>query len=392
MTDRGVRWVSRVVRFVAPVWFLTEILRPDHQVGRRLLGGLGLLALWSFAYRSYRKRGLAQTAREHELLGTATIEAYRRHYNERVPTIEEEFDIWGAYHQHRHEMRYDLVAAAVRRHLPSGGRVLDVGCGSALVADRILDLDGHYVGIDYGGHHTAYAAAKLAAISARLSSTIIRGDGGRLPFAGERFDVVVMSEVIEHLMQPELGVWEVARMLKPGGVFIMTTNNASEVPLYSPLSHLFAWIEKAVGAEHPSVISLRPWVWPVPVDPEVLPPGSPPVYLPHTHHIMGETRRMFAAAGLDTFRWSSFEFPPPQAATSQWLNDRGELGRRAVDALEAVCQRLPGVRRLGCHLFMEARKVGPPATATPPPGVWQGPFSLETGPSRLSAGLPGRVA
>ena len=105
---------------------------------------------------------MAQTAHEKRLLATSSLEAFARHYNDRVPTIEEEFDIWGDYHQHRHEMRYDLLADTVRRHLPPGGRVLDVGCGSALVADRLLDVDGHYVGVDFGGHHIGYARDKLA--------------------------------------------------------------------------------------------------------------------------------------------------------------------------------------------------------------------------------------
>jgi hypothetical protein len=155
----------------------------------------------------------------------------------------------------------------------------------------------------------------------------------------------------------------------------MTTNNASEVPLRSPASHLFAWIEKAVGADRPSWISRRPWVWPVPVDPVLLPPGSEPVYLPHTHHIKAETQALFAAAGLDTFRWTTFEFPPPQARTTAWLEARGEPGRRTVDAIEAIATRTPGVRRLGCHVFMRARKVRQPIAADPPPGVWPGPFS-----------------
>lgn len=375
------RWTSRAVRLVAPLWCIRQLVRGTRS--QRWRGALGLLGIWSYAYRSYRRRSVLETARERELLATATLEAYRRHYNERVPTIEEEFDIWGEYHQHRHEMRYDLVAAAVREHLPPGGWVLDVGCGSALVADRILDLDATYVGVDYGGHHIEYAAKKLAATPGRLGWGVVRGDGQQLPFPDERFDVIVMSEVIEHLMQPELAVWEVARLLKPGGVFVMTTNNASEVPLYSPLSHLFAWVEKAVGADHPRLISRRPWIWPEAVDPELLPPGSPPVYVPHTHHIMGETRQLFAAAGLDTFRWSSFEFPPPQAATSRWLNDRGETGQQVVDLIEAVCQRLPVVRRLGCHLFMVARKARPPVAPAPPAGVWPGPFSddASTSPS-----------
>ena len=66
---------------------------------------------------------------------TANWEAFTRHYNERVPTVEEEFQLWGAYHQHRHEMRYDLVGNAVRAHLPPGGVIVDSGCGSALVAE-----------------------------------------------------------------------------------------------------------------------------------------------------------------------------------------------------------------------------------------------------------------
>jgi hypothetical protein len=84
---------------------------------------------------------------------------------------------------------------------------------------------------------------------------------------------------------------------------------------------------------------------------------------------------MFAAAGLETFRWSSFEFPPPQAKTSQWLDKRGAAGRRMVDAIEWASQRTPVVRRLGCHLFMVARKTGEPVAATPPSGIWPGPFS-----------------
>jgi hypothetical protein len=84
---------------------------------------------------------------------------------------------------------------------------------------------------------------------------------------------------------------------------------------------------------------------------------------------------MFAAAGLDTFHWSTFEFPPPQAATAQWLDRRGAAGRRVVDMVEAVAQATPVVRRLGCHVFMVSRKTRAPVAAKPPPGVWPGPFS-----------------
>jgi SAM-dependent methyltransferase len=250
-----------------------------------------------------------------------------------------------------------------------------VGCGSALVADRVLDLDASYVGLDFGGHHVSYAAKKLADLEVPLRSAVTRGDGERLPFPDGSFDVVVMSEVIEHLLCPEFAVWEVARVLRSGGVYVMTTNNASEVPLRSPLSHLFAWLEKAFGAYIPSLISRRPWTWPVPVDRELVPEGEPDIYLPHTHHIQAETRALFAAAGLETFHFSTFEFPPPQSAMVRWLNGRGEVGERAVGLIEAVAQTAPLINRLGCHLFMLARRRRGPVAPTPPPGVWPGPFS-----------------
>jgi hypothetical protein len=107
----------------------------------------------------------------------------------------------------------------------------------------------------------------------------------------------------------------------------------------------------------------------------ILPEGVPEVWLPHTHHIYAETREMFAAAGMDTFRWSTFEFPPPHGRLSRFFEARGDAGKRVVDGIEFVAVRTPGVRRLGCHLFMTARKTRPPVAAAPPAGVWPGPFS-----------------
>ncbi|MGH2759617.1 MAG: class I SAM-dependent methyltransferase [Actinomycetota bacterium] len=348
----------------------------------RLAASLAVCAFWIREYVRYRRAGLRRTRREYDWFRSISPDVYARHYNERVPTVEEELEEWGSYHRHRHEMRYDIVASTVRRHLPPSGRVLDVGCGAAGVADRITDVDAHYVGVDYGDPHIRYAARKHARSHERLRTSFARCDAAALPLNGSSVDVVVMSEVIEHLVRPELAIWEIARLLRPGGVLILTTNNASEVPLRSPLSQPLAWVEKAIGAQVPALISHRAWVWPEKVDPELLPAGSGDVYVPHTHHIPAETKRMLCAAGLSTVMWSTFEFPPPHSRSALVLERMGKAGRQAADVIEAIAHAIPFVRRLGTHLFLVARKTRDPVAATPPSGVWPGPFSGEDGELR----------
>lgn len=369
--------LGRVVRVAAPVALSAAVARPGASRSQRRVATAALAGLWGVTYSRYRRRGLARTREEWDLMRTATPEAYSRHYNECVPTVEEELDLWGEYHGHRHQMRYDLVAAAVRERVAGRpARVLDLGCGAALVADRLTDLPVRYTGLDYGDHHITSAAARRRADSGRLQAGFVRGDAEHLPFSDATFDVVVWSEVIEHLMRPELAVWEVARVLRPGGHLVLTTNNASEMPLRFPLSDPLSWLEKALGFRHDRLISHRPWVWPWPVGRDLLPPDAPDVYLPHTWHKQAETSRMLWAAGMETTLARTFEFPPPQSATARWLEARGDLGRRAVDLLEAVCQATPLVRRLGCHVLMVARRRDV-ALAPPPPGIWPGPFSVE---------------
>jgi ubiquinone/menaquinone biosynthesis C-methylase UbiE len=364
------------VRVAAPPVLLAAALRRRARHGERAAAITALLALWSWTYARYRRRGRAKTQHEIELMQSATPEAFRRHYNESVPTIEEELDIWSDYHAVRHEMRYDLVADVVRELVPTGGTIVDIGCGAALVADRLADLPVTYVGLEYGGHQLKFAVDKSRQGEATpIRRWFLQGDAERLPIESASADVVVMSEVIEHLLRPDHAVWEVARILRPGGTFVMTTNNASEMPLRSPLSDPFSWLEKALGFYRDGLISERPWVWPEPVGLAQLPDGSEQaVFLPHTWHKQAETRRMFAAAGLETLSARTFEFPPPQSKTARWLSSRGDAATAAVDVLEAVCTRLPLVNRLGCHVFMVARRAMREVPKRPR-GVWPGPFS-----------------
>ena len=81
--------------------------------------------------------------------------------------------------------------------------VLDWGCGTAAYRPLVRDELGHrYVGIDIAGD----AADVLA-------------DAHRLPFRTAVFDHAITNAVLAHLANPFVAIAEVARVLKPGGIF-----------------------------------------------------------------------------------------------------------------------------------------------------------------------------
>jgi len=99
--------------------------------------------------------------------------------------------------------------------------ILDVGCGdgsaAALAAQR---NQGHRMtGLDW--------SAGALARACRLGLAVVRGgvDAPGLPFASGCADVVVMSELIEHLVDTDAALDEVFRVLKPGGSLLLSTPN-----------------------------------------------------------------------------------------------------------------------------------------------------------------------
>ncbi len=99
--------------------------------------------------------------------------------------------------------------------------VVDLGCGdgSALaVAARRLTAH-RFAGIDWS------AAALRRARG--LGLTVLRAgvDAPGLPLADGAVDVVIMSELIEHLVDPDQALAEVRRVLRPGGSLLLSTPN-----------------------------------------------------------------------------------------------------------------------------------------------------------------------
>jgi SAM-dependent methyltransferase len=87
--------------------------------------------------------------------------------------------------------------------------VLDVGCGEQPLRERVEAAGASYVGLDV----TQNASRTVAVVGSVLE----------LPFDADRFDVVICSEVLEHVPEPRQALAEIARVLVPGGRLVLST-------------------------------------------------------------------------------------------------------------------------------------------------------------------------
>jgi len=120
--------------------------------------------------------------------------------------------------------------------LPEGARVLDIGCGSGRHTAAAYQLpQATAIGIDLNLSDLADAGKRLVfhdRLSAHGSGTwgLLAADMLRLPFGDGCFDLVICSEVLEHIHTHRKAITEAVRVLKPGSTMVVS------VPRFYPES------------------------------------------------------------------------------------------------------------------------------------------------------------
>lgn len=94
--------------------------------------------------------------------------------------------------------------------------VLDVGCGTGYTAALLSGKGARVVGIDLGIESLAEAAIS------NPSSLFLRADASAIPFENETFDMVIMLDALEHIPDDRSALREIFRVLRSGGVLLMT--------------------------------------------------------------------------------------------------------------------------------------------------------------------------
>ena len=132
----------------------------------------------------------------------------------------EDFD--AAMNRYDLERRLDLVETALRpvAGTDAGARplLLDAGSGTGWFSRRAVALGFEVVALDLGPQ-------LLRQVRAKCDVRCVAGSILELPFETGRFDAVLSSEVIEHTPDPLAAVHEIARVLRPGGLLVLTCPN-----------------------------------------------------------------------------------------------------------------------------------------------------------------------
>jgi 2-polyprenyl-6-hydroxyphenyl methylase/3-demethylubiquinone-9 3-methyltransferase len=105
----------------------------------------------------------------------------------------------------------------------AGLRLLDIGCGGGLLSEPMARLGAEVVGADAAERNIP--VARLHAEQSGLVIDYRHTTAEALAEAGEVFDVVLNMEVVEHVADPAAYLAACQRLLKPGGLMVLSTIN-----------------------------------------------------------------------------------------------------------------------------------------------------------------------
>jgi ubiquinone/menaquinone biosynthesis C-methylase UbiE len=156
---------------------------------------------------------------------------------------------------YRRSIKKKETMRAVLRLLPPvhGMRCLEIGCATGTSSWLLRQRGGQWTSTDF-------EAEQVESARQLLNDEVRLIDASGLPFADESFDVVVGINFLEHLSNDVEFVREMVRVLKPGGVFILTCPDGVSSRLGYRLKKLYRFTADTGGFGHVRDGYLRPEV------------------------------------------------------------------------------------------------------------------------------------
>jgi 2-polyprenyl-6-hydroxyphenyl methylase / 3-demethylubiquinone-9 3-methyltransferase len=122
---------------------------------------------------------------------------------------------------------------SITKQTPSS--VLDLGCGRGFYANAISKLGNNKIQVTALDNNYKYLeVAKKSSQNTKIK--FIEGDAENTGLSSNKFDVIICSELLEHVDNDNLVLNEVYRITKPGGVLLISVPNANYPWLWDPVN------------------------------------------------------------------------------------------------------------------------------------------------------------
>jgi SAM-dependent methyltransferase len=202
----------------------------------------------------------------------------------------------------------------------AGEEILEIGCGSGAYTRELVERGASVTATEFAPGPLAQAARNLGPLAAKADLRVEDAQG--LTFPAESFDKVLLSEVIEHVPRPDKAIAEACRVLRPGGLLVVSTPSR-----FSPLNLAYD-VKRRVRRY---------------------------AFNEHLHEFTpGSFRRLVDAhLEVESLEYANFVLPYP--ADELYLRI-GSPALGLLERLERSLAGLPVLRRLGWTMVMQARR------------------------------------
>lgn len=215
---------------------------------------------------------------------------------------------------------------AFLKALSVNSRILDAGCGDGVYCEW-LSRNGYrsIIGVDISTHILVTARRNVINWGNISVVHFAAGNLEKLPFVNASFDVVVCSQVIEHLLDERAGLNEIYRVLRSGGLLVISTDNRDNL--------VSRWLSMPVILIR-TLLHRPKWEYP----------------FPHRAYRLTEFLAYVMEAGFRIQRAETYRFSlPPSLSRVPGLV-------RLLDWIECRLIRLPGIRQWGDIIVVIAYK------------------------------------
>jgi SAM-dependent methyltransferase len=129
------------------------------------------------------------------------------------------YDDW-SWQDFWREHEFPLVRGFLENYPSPRGCLLDVGCGTGHYLSRLYDLFERTCGVDLSDGMLSVARAKHPSLE------FCKGGAESLPFSDASFDAVICCCVLTHVREIDTAFAEIGRILRPGGIAVVTNIDA----------------------------------------------------------------------------------------------------------------------------------------------------------------------